>query len=83
MNGRIKKGNCWGCCPEHLHLFIGPGCLEPQQSHKAIFVGALRQISLVVGVFLGWKLYHEPVSKTRLLGVVGIILGSLLTLVAK
>lgn len=50
---------------------------------KAIFVGALRQISLVVGVFLGWKLYHEPVSKTRLLGVVGIILGSLLTLAAK
>jgi drug/metabolite transporter (DMT)-like permease len=50
---------------------------------KAIYVGALRQISLVVGVFLGWRIIHETVSKMRILGVIEIIAGSVLTLLAK
>ena len=50
---------------------------------KAVYVGALRQISLVVGVFLGWKILDEKVSKMRILGVLGIIAGSMLTLLAK
>jgi len=50
---------------------------------KATYVGALRQVSLVVGVFLGFKILHEPVSKIRILGVLGIIAGSMLTLIAK
>ena len=50
---------------------------------KAVYVGALRQVSLVIGVFFGWKILHESVSKLRLIGVLGIISGSLLTLVAK
>ena len=50
---------------------------------KAVYVGALRQVSLVIGVFFGWKILHESVSKLRLIGVLGIISGSLLTLVTK
>lgn len=50
---------------------------------KAVYVGALRQVSLVVGVFLGWKILRETVSKMRILGVIGIIAGSMLTLLAK
>ncbi len=50
---------------------------------KAIYVGALRQVSLVVGVFLGWKILREHVSKMRIFGVLGIIVGSMLTLLAK
>lgn len=49
---------------------------------KAIYVGALRQVSLVVGVFLSWKILHEEVSIPRILGVLCIIAGSLFILVA-
>jgi drug/metabolite transporter (DMT)-like permease len=50
---------------------------------KAVYVGALRQVSLVVGVFLGWKFLHEAVSIPRILGVLCILAGSMLTLVAR
>ena len=50
---------------------------------KATYVGALRQLSLVVGVFLGWKFLNEPISAFRIAGVLLLIVGGGLTLFAQ
>ena len=49
---------------------------------KVTYVGALRQVSLVVGVGLGWVVLRELVSLPRVTGVVLIIIGACLTYVA-
>jgi drug/metabolite transporter (DMT)-like permease len=49
---------------------------------KATYIGALRQLSLVVGTFFGWRLLHEPISASRMVGIALLILGGGLTLFA-
>ena len=49
---------------------------------KASYVGALRQLSLVVGVFLGWSLLHEKVNRARLVAIGMLIAGSALIALA-
>ena len=46
---------------------------------KATYVRALRQISLVVGVFLGWKYLRESLTKPKIVSVILLITGSGLT----
>ena len=43
---------------------------------KASYVGALRQLSLVVGVMLGWQFLGEKLSKPQMVGVGLLICGS-------
>ncbi len=43
---------------------------------KATYVGALRQLSLVVAVFLGWRLLKEPLPAPRIVSVVLLVIGS-------
>ncbi|WP_187170338.1 EamA family transporter [Salidesulfovibrio onnuriiensis] len=50
---------------------------------KVTYVGALRQLSLVVGAGLGWCLLREPFTMPRAVGIVLIIIGACLTYVAK
>ncbi|WP_319542400.1 DMT family transporter [uncultured Pseudodesulfovibrio sp.] len=50
---------------------------------KVTYVGALRQVSLVVGVGLGWLVLRESLSLPRVLGVSLIIVGACLTYIAK
>jgi drug/metabolite transporter (DMT)-like permease len=50
---------------------------------KAVYVGALRQFSLVFGIFLGWKVLHENISFTRVVGIIVLIAGSTLTLISE
>ncbi|QJT07842.1 EamA family transporter [Oceanidesulfovibrio marinus] len=50
---------------------------------KVTYVGALRQISLVVGVGLGWFMLREQVTLPRAVGVALIIVGACLTYVAR
>lgn len=50
---------------------------------KATYVGALRQLSLVVGVFLGWRFLREPVSIPRVVAVALLLLGGGLILLAR
>lgn len=45
-------------------------------SSKATYVGALRQLSLVIGVFLGWKFLNEPLPFPRKVSIALIVLGS-------
>lgn len=52
-------------------------------SSKATYVGALRQLSLVIGVLLGWRFLKEPLPFPRKLGVVLLVLGSGLIALAK
>nr|WP_287410895.1 EamA family transporter [Pseudodesulfovibrio sp.] len=49
---------------------------------KVTYVGALRQLSLVVGVGLGWLVLRESLSLPRVLGVLLIIVGACLTYIA-
>lgn len=49
---------------------------------KAIYVGALRQLSLAFAVFLGWKVLHERVSFARFVGIIVLSAGSTLTLIS-
>ena len=43
---------------------------------KASYVGALRQLSLVVGVFLGWYFLRERLNRARLVAIGTLIAGS-------
>ena len=47
---------------------------------KSVYVGGLRQFSLVVGLGLGWTFLGENMSPFRIAGVLVVISGSLLTL---
>lgn len=50
---------------------------------KVTYVGALRQLSLVFGVALGWTFLREPMNGARVLGLVMIISGACLTYFAR
>ena len=43
---------------------------------KATYVGALRQISLVIAVFLGWRVLKEPLPAPRIFSILLLIIGS-------
>ncbi len=49
---------------------------------KVTYVGALRQVSLVVGVGLGWLVLRETLSLPRVAGVALIIFGASMTYIA-
>ena len=50
---------------------------------KAAYVGALRQLSLVIGVLLGWRLLGEQVGRPKLVAVLMLIAGSALIALAR
>ncbi|MFK7803860.1 MAG: EamA family transporter [Anaerolineae bacterium] len=50
---------------------------------KASYVGALRQLSLVIGVVLGWRFLNEERSTPQMVGVVLLMLGSGLIALAR
>ncbi len=50
---------------------------------KITYVGALRQVSLVVAVGLGWYMLRETFTLPRAVGVVLILIGACLTYVAE
>ena len=52
-------------------------------SSKATYIGALRQLSLIFGGFLGWKYLNESLTSYRVWGISLILLGGILTLFAK
>ncbi len=43
---------------------------------KATYVGALRQLSLVIAVFLGWRVLKEPLPAPRLISLFLLVIGS-------
>ncbi|MEM6839240.1 MAG: EamA family transporter [Cyanobacteria bacterium P01_C01_bin.120] len=43
---------------------------------KATYVGALRQISLVIAVFLGWRILKEPLPAPKIFSVLLLTIGS-------
>jgi drug/metabolite transporter (DMT)-like permease len=49
---------------------------------KVTYVGALRQLSLVFGVTLGWLFLKETLNGTRIAGLILIIVGACLTYLA-
>ncbi len=50
---------------------------------KVTYVGALRQLSLVFGVALGWMFLKEKLNRARIAGLILIIVGASLTYLAK
>jgi len=50
---------------------------------KVTYVGALRQLSLVFGVALGWMFLKEKLNRPRIAGLILIIIGASLTYLAK
>ncbi|MGX1927755.1 EamA family transporter [Flagellimonas sp. 2504JD4-2] len=50
---------------------------------KATYVGGLRQLSIVVGAFLGYKLLNENLSKPKIVGILISIIGGSLIYIAK
>ena len=50
---------------------------------KASYVGALRQLSLVIGVLLGWKVLGEEITTPRIAGVGLLFIGSTLIAFAR
>lgn len=50
---------------------------------KATYVGGLRQLSIVIGAFLGYKLLNEKLNKPKITGIVISILGGSLIYLAK
>jgi drug/metabolite transporter (DMT)-like permease len=50
---------------------------------KATYAGTLRQFSLVVAVFLGWRFLGEPLPPPKLVGVALLISGAVLILLAR
>lgn len=43
---------------------------------KVTYVGALRQLSLVIGIFLGWKYLQESLTNPKIVSVILLITGS-------
>jgi len=43
---------------------------------KATYVGAMRQLSLVVGIVLGWRILNESLSIPRIISIVLLVVGS-------
>ena len=50
---------------------------------KASYVGALRQVSLVVGVLLGWRFLDEAISAPKVVSVGLLLLGTILIAFAR
>lgn len=50
---------------------------------KATYVGGLRQLSIVIGAFLGYKLLNENLSKPKIAGILISIIGGSLIYIAK
>ncbi len=50
---------------------------------KATYAGTLRQLSLVVAIFLGWRFLKEPLPPPKLVGVALMICGAVLILLAR
>lgn len=50
---------------------------------KASYVGALRQVSLAVGVVLGWRFLDEALPFPKIMSVILLIVGSILIIFAK
>ncbi|MEM7111402.1 MAG: EamA family transporter [Chloroflexota bacterium] len=78
---RLKKGSIFAVAV--LNTFTYLLVLIALISSKATYVGALRQLSLVIGVFLGWRFLKEPLPLPRKLSVVLLVLGSGLIAFAK
>lgn len=49
---------------------------------KATYVGALRQLSLIVGLFLGIKYLNESITRLKITGIILILCGGIITLFA-
>lgn len=56
--------------------------LTALQTSKANYVSALRQLSLAVGVFLGWRYLQEPMTVPKLTAVFLLMTGAWLVLLA-
>lgn len=50
---------------------------------KATYVGGLRQLSIVVGAFLGYKLLGENLNKPKIIGILTSVIGGSLIYLAK
>jgi len=50
---------------------------------KATYVGGFRQLSVAVGVFLGYRFLKEKLSKPKIIGIVICLLGACLIYLAK
>ena len=57
--------------------------LTALQYSKATYIGALRQLSLIVSVVIGYKYLNESVTFTKILGISLILGGGILTLFAQ
>jgi len=53
------------------------------QEGKATYVIALRQLSIAVGAFLGWRFLKEKAGRPKQVGILTIIAGCLLVSIAK
>lgn len=50
---------------------------------QSSYVVALRQLSVVVGAFLSWRLLHEPMGPPKRLGITLLVTGSVLVALAR
>ncbi len=66
-----------------LNMFTYILVLFALGNSKATYVGGLRQLSLVVGMFLGWKFLNEHIPFPRIVSVILLILGSTLLVFAR
>ncbi len=66
-----------------LNMFTYVIVLFALEMSKATYVGGLRQLSLVVGMFLGWKFLNEEIPFPRIVSVILLIIGSSLIVFAR
>lgn len=66
-----------------LDVFTYVMVLYALNTSKATYAGTLRQFSLVVAVFLGWRFLGEPLPPPKLVGVALLIGGAVLILLAR
>ncbi len=78
---QVNKFNILGV--GFLNMFTYLMVLFALNSSKATYVGGLRQLSLVVGMFLGWKFLNEHIPFPRIVSVGLLILGSTLLIFAR
>ena len=50
---------------------------------KATYVGVLRQLSLIVSVYFGWKYLNDSITHFKITGVILILAGGILIIFAK
>lgn len=61
-----------------LNTFTYVLVLFALMSSKASYVGSVRQLSLVMAAFLGWKFLHEKFSYLKVTGIILILLGGVM-----